>query len=775
MIHSSLTLEPSSRINLIVGANGSGKSSVVCAICLGLGGEPRDMLRESEVSKFVRLGCKTAEIEIIVAGEKPDSDVVISRRLFADKNSSEWTLNGSKSKAEDVRTLMAGLHIQMNNPCQFLPQEKVTDFTRLDPVKLLQYTEQALDERLATEHASLIDEEKNKGAVTDEIERLEKQLAAARDRKAALAKDVELFEEYQQLKDTKICIATQMTAASAESHKAEAERLRLEGEAVAANLQTSAQALTRLHDEAKQFQVKHDVRKKELADAQRRYANAMGNLSAIAEEVREIDANAVTLNEALTDFTSGRKDAESEVVKWRAKLQEAKQRLAKLPAVTQDECRAAASLAEEARTKSSEAAAEREKAAIEVRQLKMKAESTLAQLNREKSIAEARDKVLNEEASKERNARFARNARDWIADQEAAGAFKLKVFGPLIFEIKCRRDLAAQIETLIPVHIKYGFVVQCPEDQNLLRSWTASTNNRVSIFTVRPESLDQEMSKYRHPISDGELGAISEATGMELIWLTDAIECDKVVRACILRDGNGSMGIVTGDPEMGEKVSRSKGGAGAGAGAGSGAGTVHFPPRSNLVGPKTIIRYFQSQIDGSRYEAREAIRPSTYLHTQINEAVVAKLQMAYEAQVAEYKTEHRKEQEAAQRESVFRAKEAPLVEKATNLRVDFKARAKLEVEVKSATDKLAEAEAALKKNSKDVVQEHIKAIITSRRQLDGQRLVVVRRLADAALELKDARIASVIAKLNEERVRRGDEEVGGGGEDSARACGWGRG
>ena len=32
---------PGPRVNLVIGPNGTGKSSIVCALCLGLGGKPQ--------------------------------------------------------------------------------------------------------------------------------------------------------------------------------------------------------------------------------------------------------------------------------------------------------------------------------------------------------------------------------------------------------------------------------------------------------------------------------------------------------------------------------------------------------------------------------------------------------------------------------------------------------------------------------------------------------------------------------------------------------------
>lgn len=47
-----------------MGLNGSGKSSIMCAICLGLAGKPHFTGRASQLSDFIKHGGQEAEIEI---------------------------------------------------------------------------------------------------------------------------------------------------------------------------------------------------------------------------------------------------------------------------------------------------------------------------------------------------------------------------------------------------------------------------------------------------------------------------------------------------------------------------------------------------------------------------------------------------------------------------------------------------------------------------------------------------------------------------------------
>lgn len=76
---------------------------------------------------------------------------------------------GSESTLADVRKQVSALNIQLDNLCQFLPQDKVVAFAKLRPTELLQETQKAIgDARLHSQHQELIAAKKElneKGAV----------------------------------------------------------------------------------------------------------------------------------------------------------------------------------------------------------------------------------------------------------------------------------------------------------------------------------------------------------------------------------------------------------------------------------------------------------------------------------------------------------------------------------------------------------------------------------------------------------------------------------
>lgn len=127
---------------MIVGANGTGKSSIVCAICLGLAGKPSFIGRADKVGLFVKQGCLKGVVEIELS--KAPENIIITREMQVVNNTSTWFINRKPTTLKTVEEQVAALNIQMDNLCQFLPQDRVGEFARLTKVELLEATEKSI-------------------------------------------------------------------------------------------------------------------------------------------------------------------------------------------------------------------------------------------------------------------------------------------------------------------------------------------------------------------------------------------------------------------------------------------------------------------------------------------------------------------------------------------------------------------------------------------------------------------------------------------------------
>jgi hypothetical protein len=92
--YNEITMHPGPSLNMVIGPNGTGKSSIVSAICIGLGFSPKLLNRAEDLSAFVKNGEREGHIEIELQGRPGEQNPVIRRKIIKDNNSSSFYLNG---------------------------------------------------------------------------------------------------------------------------------------------------------------------------------------------------------------------------------------------------------------------------------------------------------------------------------------------------------------------------------------------------------------------------------------------------------------------------------------------------------------------------------------------------------------------------------------------------------------------------------------------------------------------------------------------------------
>jgi chromosome segregation ATPase len=93
----------------------------------------------------VKHGCREATMEIELQ-RKPSmrKNPVITRVIKREGNQSTYFINGKQSVGREVQALANSFNIQIDNLCQFLPQDKVVEFAMMSPVDLLASTQRAV-------------------------------------------------------------------------------------------------------------------------------------------------------------------------------------------------------------------------------------------------------------------------------------------------------------------------------------------------------------------------------------------------------------------------------------------------------------------------------------------------------------------------------------------------------------------------------------------------------------------------------------------------------
>ena len=96
---------------MIIGANGTGKSTIVSAIVLGLGGQPKVIGRSSLIKDYVKANQEKAIIEIDL--KISPNKVVRITRLFDKHGKTMWMVNNKSTNSKEILDLMKNLNIQV--------------------------------------------------------------------------------------------------------------------------------------------------------------------------------------------------------------------------------------------------------------------------------------------------------------------------------------------------------------------------------------------------------------------------------------------------------------------------------------------------------------------------------------------------------------------------------------------------------------------------------------------------------------------------------------
>lgn len=183
---------------MIIGPNGTGKSTFVAAVCLGLGGKV-DLIKRKTMDSMIKSGEKESTIEITLKNEPGLPNRVIERNFFLKLTKSSWKVDGSTSDVNTVRLIVKGFNIQLDNLCHFLPQERVAEFASLSPERLLLETERTIgDNTLLQKHQLLIELDETWVDLTTKIESLEENITELETDVRKFEQEARKYQEYEE-------------------------------------------------------------------------------------------------------------------------------------------------------------------------------------------------------------------------------------------------------------------------------------------------------------------------------------------------------------------------------------------------------------------------------------------------------------------------------------------------------------------------------------------------------------------------------------------------
>ncbi|KAL9483554.1 hypothetical protein ACSS6W_002343 [Trichoderma asperelloides] len=488
---------PGPNLNMVIGPNGTGKSSLVCAICLGLGYSPKHLGRAGTVKEFVKNGKDTATIEIELHKRPQDrSNYVIRVQIRREQNIQKWWLNGKETTHKKIQSLMHMLKIQVDNLCQFLPQDRVVEFAACTPVELLHETlRAAAPEEMQKWHRQLQEYHKDKKDIAEAVHTDAETLKNLQTRQQGLQADVDRIREREEIQERvsnlkgALIIAQYQEARN--NHLAAKER-RKEAENKLKLLEResgpSLEAVNQKQVYAQEIEAAIPSRVKAVKDTQLAAQNLAQDISTIVDDVKEWTNK---IGAERTGFDEKRKEVAASKSRITTLVADLKNRPSDFSAGEWNQ----RIRAEEHNLR--EVEADQRRLTAELDNVKEKGRKKMDELRKLKADIESLDTQEGQQLSFMRK-QFPELATAWDWVQEHQGEFEKEVFGPpmLCCSVKDER-YSDQVQALLQTDDFLCFTAQTKNDY---RKLTNQLYREMSLSVVIRTCL-QPLAAFRSPIT----------------------------------------------------------------------------------------------------------------------------------------------------------------------------------------------------------------------------------------------------------------------------------
>ncbi|KAF5389279.1 hypothetical protein D9757_003408 [Collybiopsis confluens] len=324
MCHKYLSFQFGPQINFIIGHNGSGKSAVLSAITIALGGKSNSTGRGTGLKSFIREGQPAAEVTISLKNQgeeayKPKEygkSILITRR-FTKEGSSTWKIRGTKSnhvistKREELSAICDHMNIQVDNPMNVLTQDAARQFLSAsapaDKYKFFLRGTQL--SQLATEYETCLENITNTTNILknkkDAIPDLKQ---AFREASAKYQEAAQALKQKEKARELKIELAwahVRVKQKEMQQKMVDVEQARRHLEKIQENLQTAKLQLEQAGEDVKKHEDEINgvgqinnliARKNELKDQIKVQRN---HVATCTNELREIDTSTFGLNQTI--------------------------------------------------------------------------------------------------------------------------------------------------------------------------------------------------------------------------------------------------------------------------------------------------------------------------------------------------------------------------------------------------------------------------------------------------------------------------------------------
>lgn len=521
-------VRPGPRLNVVMGPNGSGKSTIVCGLALGLGGAPTILGRAKEVREFIKHGKDKATIEIELCNTK-GRNVVVQRTILQD-NKSQWKLNGHGVGKARVMDVMKKLNVQVDNLCQFLPQDRVCNFAALTPPQLLRETEKAVGSvEMINKHDRLIELRTNSKVLERTVLEHGTHLDNLKKANQSLERDVLRFREYEKHVKTAKELTMKKPWLEFEAERKAALTFKRRMDEVKEQIKEKEKAMRPLKQKLEDYEAKikqFDVKKQKGAEELVRLDRQRKNIGEQSEKYAE---ECSALEEELEKLLTRAEENKRKAQQVAAEIQRLEDELAQLGEAQEEASQQTAQMNERFRQLTDDITSAQ---SVEVERKADRARAMEAAQQLQRQLKELDDLRAQKVENLRRWNKDAHNGYLWLRENE--NKFEKKVYGPVALEVTVPNPLHARyLEMVTPGWVITAFICQTPKDHDtLLQELYDKQKLRVSAMYNEP--YDPRRNPNPCPLEELTNYGVSH-------FMDQVFEAPPVVKAALCGQGNAHL------------------------------------------------------------------------------------------------------------------------------------------------------------------------------------------------------------------------------------------
>lgn len=534
-------IHPGPRMNVILGPNGTGKSTIVSAVCIAFAGNPRLLGRSPDLGAFVKHGETKATVEALIYDPDLPQGVRSVKKTFNCDGKGHFELDGERVRQSDILSKVNRRYdIQLDNISQFMPQEKIAEFVNHRPAELLALAVRSLG---GTAKEKEFDELKKLdstvGNHTQDLKQSESKLAELVAQHEAEAAEVEAYRQQEEAKDKLTLCKKYLPHLEAKELRDEyvkllAGRRQLEEQAALLRQELQSAESGSINALQQQFDAARDsvLAAKEASKEASSRANDL---------ITDADTISVTLSQKSKDL----QDVEARNERWNKRI-----------AATEDLLARAEKEFEDGHHDVKEHEAEQELVRLKEQMEKIRNDMTTENnrkgpLDQKRATAARRIKHYNHKLlelgdvrqERIRSLSRARNGSRHLVDcdrlvheMKAQGAFRGQVYGPIAAEIETDNTYHAKIMAAsVNGFLMGAFVTENASDSRVLITECKRRFSGWSPDTVTaPLTADDQLDEYaiRAQVPSRPVDDRLRSLGIVCV-VSDVFRCPDAVRAAL--------------------------------------------------------------------------------------------------------------------------------------------------------------------------------------------------------------------------------------------------